>query len=193
MVAIQRVKQAIAGVALAAILAGGTLPAAAATWTVDHKKSSISFGGQHMGREFTGRFNGWTADIRFDPAKPADSRVRVVIDLASAKTGDAMYDKTLPTADWFDTAKTRQAVFEAASVRQKGPNAYEADGKLTIRGKSVPVRLPFTLKINGKSAVMDGKVVLKRTAWGIGQGSDAAGEWVSLDIPVQVHVEAVAK
>ena len=96
----------------------------------------------------------------------------------------------------FDPAKPEAAkvavTIDLASAKTGG-NAYVADGQLTMRGKAVPVKLPFTLTIAGNTATMDGKVTLKRTAWGIGSGSDAKGDWVSLDIPVQVKVVATAK
>jgi len=181
----------------AGLLLAGSLGLASAAeakpWAVDAKKSSISFSGQHVGKTFKGSFGAWQADIDFDPAKPEAAKVAVTIDLASAKTGDAMYDKTLPSADWFDVAKARQAKFVATKISKTGDNAYVADGTLTIRGKAVPVKMPFTLNINGDTATMDGKVTLTRTAWGIGSGSDAKGEWVSLKIPVQVKVVATAK
>lgn len=162
-------------------------------WVVDAKQSSISFSGQHVGKTFKGSFTTWQANINFDPARPEVAKVAVSIDLASAKTGDAMYDKTLPSADWFDIAKARQAKFVATKITKTGGNDYIADGQLTLRGKSVPVKLPFTLDIAGNTATMTGKMTVKRTAWGIGSGSDAKGEWVSLDIPVQVKVVATAK
>ena len=162
-------------------------------WAVDAKKSAITFSGQHVGKTFNGSFQTWQASIDFDPAKPEAAKVSVTINLASAQTGDAMYDKTLPSADWFDVAKARNATFTATRITKTGENSYVADGQLTIRGKSVPVKLPFTLAIAGNTATMDGKVTLTRTAWGIGSGSDAKGEWVSLQIPVQVKVVATAK
>ena len=180
-----------AGFVLASL--GAATVAEARPWAVDAKRSAITFSGQHVGKTFKGRFEAWQASIDFDPAKPEAAKVAVTIDLASAKTGEAMYDKTLPTADWFDAAKVRQAKFTATKITKTGGNAYVADGTLAIRGKAVPVKLPFTLNITGNTATMDGKVTLTRTAWGIGGGSDAKGEWVSLQIPVQVHVVATAK
>jgi len=182
----------VTGLMLAASLGLASI-AEAKPWSVDTRRSAISFSGQHVGKTFTGSFGAWQADIDFDPAKPEAAKVEVTIDLASAKTGDAMYDKTLSNADWFDVAKTRQARFVSSRIKKTGGNAYVADGTLNIRGRNVPVRLPFTLEIKGNTATMEGKVTLKRTNWGIGSRSDARGEWVSLDIPVDVKVVATAR
>lgn len=177
----------------AGLLLGLATAAGAKPWVVDARQSSITFSGQHVGKNFQGSFESWQAEIDFDPTRLDAAKVAVTIDLASASTGDAMYDKTLPSADWFDVARARQAKFVATKITRTGGSAYIADGQLTIRGKAVPVRLPFTLAIKGNTATMTGKTTLKRTVWGIGSGSDAKGDWVSLEIPVQVKVVAVAK
>src|SRR5262245_41732224 len=90
----------------------GPHTAAAAEWIVDAGQSRIAFSGTHTGHAFTGSFRNWTAAITFDPEDLAASRANVQVDLSSAATGDAVYDKALPTADWLDTARSATANFE---------------------------------------------------------------------------------
>jgi polyisoprenoid-binding protein YceI len=177
---------------LAATLCGAS-PAQAADWVIDAPKSSIVFSGNHAGTNFTGRFQKWSGQIRFDPAKLPEVKAVILIDLASALTGNKMYDGTLPQADWFATKASRTARFETSSIKAAANGSYVAHGSLTLRGVSVPVTLPFTLVITGKQAVMQGQTSVKRLAFGIGKTSDASGEWVSLDIPLKIKVVAVAK
>ena len=68
-----------------------------------------------------------------------------------------------------------------------------AEGTLTLRGAAVPVTLPFTLTLDGARAEMSGRAVLQRLDFGVGRGPDAAGAWVSLDIPVEVKVVATRR
>ena len=164
------------------------LPAAAGPWTVVPAESKIAFSGEHAGNKFKGTFEKWDASISFDPAGLPGSKATVTVALASAKTGDATYDKTLPTADWFDAAKGPSGVFETTAFRAKGGDAYEADATLSIRGVKVPVLFAFEFKSSGDTAKLTGKATLKRIDFGIGKGSDATGAWVSLDIPVEVTV-----
>ncbi len=168
-------------------------PALAADWTINPAKSSITFSGAHAGKNFTGVFLKWSGQIRLDAAKLADAKAVILIDLASAQTGNKMYDGTLPQDDWFSIKTNRQARFETSSIKATTTGSYVAQGTLSMRGVSVPVTLPFTLVISGKQAVMEGKASLKRMAFGIGKSSDASGEWVSLDIPLKIKVVAVAK
>ena len=162
--------------------------AMAGPWTVVPEGSSIGFSSEHAGDKFKGTFEKWDAKISFDPADLASSKAVVTVALASAKTGDATYDKTLPTADWFDVAKTPSGVFETTAFRAKGGDAFEADGTLTIRGVAVPVVFAFTFKPDGDGAKLEGQAALKRIAFGIGKGSDDNGTWVALDVPVTVRV-----
>ncbi|MEO1542862.1 MAG: YceI family protein [Pseudomonadota bacterium] len=164
------------------------LASKADTWAVNRDASTIAFSGTHAGAAFTGTFETWRADIQFDPADLTSAKADVRVDLTSANTGNMTYDKTLPTADWFDTNSSSEGRFVTNAFRAAGENAFEADGTLTIRSFEVPVTLAFTFERNGDSAVLKGKTKLKRMAFGIGKGSDASGAWVSLDIPVTVDV-----
>ncbi|MDR3532878.1 MAG: YceI family protein [Rhodopila sp.] len=165
-------------------------PALAADWAVDSAKSHLGFSGVQTGAPFQGSFGKWSAEIAFDPAHPEAGHAKVTIDLASAKTGDTQRDNALPQAEWFDVKAFPQASFEATGFIAKGGNSYEAPGRLTIRGISKDVVLPFTLSINGDQASAKGHLNLVRTGFGVGQGPWATGEWVALDVGVDVDLVA---
>jgi len=168
-------------------------PAFAADWTVDLTKSRLGFSGMQNGEAFKGAFGKWTADISFDPAHPEAGHAKVSIDLATAKTGDTQRDSALPQAEWFNVKATPTATFEATGFVAKGGEAYEAPGKLTLRGVTKDVVLPFTVTIKDGKAAAKGHLTLTRTAFGVGQGSWATGEWVALDVSVDVDIAATAR
>lgn len=183
------VRAALASVAaLAALQMTASSAMAATVWQVVPEKSRIGFAGTHAGRPFTGTFQSWQADIAFDPADLATSNAQVTIDLSSAVTGDATYDKTLPTVDWFNISAIAQSTFVTTGITSDGGKSFTAEGKLSIRGVDVPVALTFTFVETGDDAQLEGTALLKRLDFGIGKGSDAEGAWVSLDIPVTVSV-----
>jgi polyisoprenoid-binding protein YceI len=165
-------------------------PALAGDWTVDASKSHLGFSGVQNGAPFQGSFGKWTAEIAFDPAHPEAGHAKVTIDLASAKTGDAQRDGALPQAEWFDVKSSPQAMFEATGFVSKGGDAYEAPGKLTIRGITKDAVLPFTLSIAGDTAKAKGHLTLVRTGFGVGQGVWATADWVALDVGVDVDLTA---
>lgn len=178
---------------LAMIILSFSLPfnASAARWRVDYAHSHIGFSGTHAGNVFHGTFGAWLANIDFDSASPETSTVRTVIDLSSAATGNATYDATLPQAEWLDSTTQKQAVWQSTAIRRVGDNHYQADGTLTLRGKTVPVALDFTLEQGTDgTTTMHATPTLKRMDFGIGASSDAAGEWVSLDIGLDITIVA---
>ena len=178
--------------ALAALLIGaGT--AAAATWTVDPAKSRLGFTGSQTGTPFTGRFKTWTAAIEFDPAHPEAGHVSAKVDTASATTDDPQKDEALPTPDWFDASSFTTATFDAAGFAAKGGDGYETTGKLTLRGTAKDVVLPFTLTIAGDEARAVGHAKLMRTDFGVGQGAWTSGDYVALDVTVDLDLVATRK
>jgi len=168
-------------------------PASAAGWSVDPAKSELGFSAIQSGRTFEGRFKNWQADILFDPANLAASRVKVLIDMASASTADRQRDASLPESDWFDTKKFPQATFEAANFTAKGGNKFEAVGTLEIRGFKKNVTLPFTLDIAGDAAHAVGKLDILRTDYGVGQGEWTDGSVVGLTVSIAFDLSAKKK
>jgi polyisoprenoid-binding protein YceI len=168
-------------------------PALAADWTVDAAKSRVGFSGVQNGEAFKGDFGKWTAEIGFVPDHPEAGHAKVSINLASARTGDAQRDAALPQLEWFDVKTSPSASFEAKSFVAKGGDAYEAPGKLTIRGVSKDVVLPFTVTIQDGKAAAKGHLTLARMDFGVGQGSWSTGEWVALEVGVDVDITAAAR
>jgi polyisoprenoid-binding protein YceI len=171
-------------------LQAAAVPASAAEWAVDPNKSAITFSGVQVGTPFAGRFERFKAAVTFDPDKPEAGHAVVLVDLASARTGDVQRDEALPQKDWFDVRAESQARFEATRFVDKGRGDYEAVGTLTLRGSSRPVTLPFHLTLDGGTARAAGHVGLVRTDFGVGQGPWASGQWVGLDVGVEIDITA---
>ena len=170
-----------------------TAPAAKPTtqaWTVDKANSRIRFRSAFSGTAFEGGFGKWDAQINFDPKNLAGSKVVVTVDLASAVSGDADRDSTLPTADWFDIGKTPRASFTSTSIKDLGGGKYQAAGTLSLKGVSKAIVLPFTLAIPGDTAKMSGQVVLNRRDYKVGEGQFTGADTVPFDVTVPVTVTA---
>ncbi|HTI68178.1 MAG TPA: YceI family protein [Caulobacteraceae bacterium] len=187
---------ALAGPALAAAPAK-TAPAPAAkpaagapAWTIDKATSKIRFKSAFSGTAFEGGFSRWDAQINFDPKNLAGSKAVVTIDLASAASGDADRDQTLPTEEWFNVAKSPRATFTTGAIRSLGGDRYQAAGTLNLKGVSRPVVLPFTLAITGDQAKMTGTTVLNRSQFNVGQGQFSGADTVPFEVTVTVTVNA---
>ncbi|HWA90816.1 MAG TPA: YceI family protein [Rhizomicrobium sp.] len=160
-----------AAVLLAALLAA-TPALAAPHWNVDAGKSKLGFTVQWAGQPFRATFKSWKANIAFDPADLAHSMADVTIDVASLGSGDDEMDDGVKGAQGFQASQFATARFTTTSIAHKSGNDYVAAAKLTIRGQTKPVTLPFTLTIDGNTAHMKGQATVSRMDFGIGQGGD---------------------
>ena len=93
--------------------------------------------------------------------------------------------------DWFNVLDFPQAMFQTTGFTAKGGNAYEARGKLTMKGTAKEVVLPFTLNLSDKLAVMKGETVLQRMDFKVGRGGQFETEVpVSASVKILVNVTA---
>jgi polyisoprenoid-binding protein YceI len=182
------------------VLLAGVGAVQAATYELNPGNSRIGFSGTHAGKAFTGVFEQWQGVLKFDPTSAetlAKSTLTVSIRTASAKTGNAMYDGTLPTADWFNSGQHPQAGFQSQSITATGiSNTYLVTGELNLR--NVRQSVSFTVVLAGPAAAnaplkANAALTLNRLAYGIGQQSDPQAAWVSQEIGLQIGVEAAAK
>jgi Uncharacterized conserved protein len=166
--------------ALTAMLA--TAPAVAADY-VQAPGSTLAFASRYDGELFTGRFSRFDTKLSFDPASPETGTLDVTIGLASASTGNDDRDTTLKAAEFFDVARFAQARYTANGFRKLDDDRYAADGTLELRGVRKPVTLTFTWK-DGAQPVLEGRAVVKRLDFGVGEG-----DWAdTASIPNEVNV-----
>lgn len=146
------------------------------------EKSSLTFTAIQNGAPVEGEFKRLTADIRFDPAQLEQSSVAVEVDLASVAAAYENVASELQKGEWFDVAHFPKAVVRTTKITQVTPtageaNLYYADATLTLRDKTLPVVINFSLpRYTPEEAIAEGRVTLLRTAFGVGQG-----EWKNTD------------
>ena len=163
---------------------------AADLWQVNADDSSIEFTGTQLGAEFDGKFKTFTAEIAFAPDDLAGSKVRVLIDIASADTGNADRDSQIISADWYDAGQWPTAKFETKSFVEVAPGKYEAIADLTIRDVTQEVVLPFDLEISDRKAEVEGRLTIKRTDFGVGQGQWSDTSQVGDAVTIKIDIDA---
>jgi len=163
--------------------------AMANSYAVNYETSQISFSGEHAGQAFQGEFTDFETTINFDPDNLANSFITVLFQTASATTGNAMYDGTLPSADWFDVKNYPTATFASRSFRENADGTYTVEGALTLKETVRNIAFDFTL--TGEDPVhAKAQFFMDRLAYNIGVKSDPQAEWVSKDIKITLHLEA---
>lgn len=156
-----------------------------ANWLV--QSGTLGIAVTQMGSAVQGSFASWAAQIQFDaPEAPGPAgQVEVTIDIASLTLGSITAQAM--GADYFDSAQFPSAVFKADIV--KLTEGYEARGTLTLKGKEVPVTLPFALEQDGNTARMRGALTLNRMDFGIGE-SQSDESTLAFAVDVNVELEA---
>jgi len=134
------------------------------------QQSSITFVSRQMGVPVEGSFKKFAAQIAVNPAKPEAGTARIDIELASIDTGSAEADEEVAGKAWFDTKNHPTASFISGSISSLGKGRYEVLGKMTLKGKTLDIKAPFTLKQDADTLVLDGQFPLKRLDYGIGSG-----------------------
>lgn len=187
-------KRLFAGLLLASLSLTLSLPVLAAPYAVDPARSTVAFSGTHAGERFTGSFKTFTAEIDFDPANLGASSLKVSFDPASATTGNAMYDGTLPQADWFNVKAFPAATFVSSKIEAGADGAYVATGTLTIRDVAREISFPFTLTpLDQAPVTARASLTLDRLAFALGARSDPKAEWVGQEIEITIEVVASPK
>lgn len=106
---------------------------------------------------------------------PADGPIRldVRIDAAALTASDALTERRLKGADFFDVARHPQVSFAGAGLRATGPATGTIDGTLTARGVSRPasVTVRFSRPVaelgTGGGFQVAAATVIDRTAFGM--------------------------
>jgi polyisoprenoid-binding protein YceI len=164
--------------------------ASAAEWRIEPANSRLSFAGTQGGRPFEGLFEKFTVNVRFDEADLPASKAVVVIDMASARTGNAQGDDAVKGQDWLAVATYPLGRFETKSFRHLGGDRYEADAALTIRDVQKPVVLPFILEKAGGGTRARGELTIDRTDFGVGQGQWASPQLVAHEVTIRFDLLA---
>ena len=148
-------------------------------------QSSIQFTAKQMGVPLEGHFKKFGAQIAFDPAKLATSRIAFTVDTGSATLGSRETDAELPKPTWFNVPQFPQATFQSSSIKALGGGKFDVAGKLTIKGQSRDVTVPVTLTQSGATTTATGTLALKRLAYKIGENEWADTSMVADDVHVQ--------
>ena len=147
------------------------LPASAADFTVLRpQQSSVAFVSKQMGVPVEGSFRKFSATFRVNPAKPEQGRARIDIDLTSIDTGNDDANQEAAGKAWFDSKKYPTASFVSGQVKALGKGRYEVIGDMTIKGKTLKIRAPFTLEQKSGTLIVAGSFPIRRLDYGIGSG-----------------------
>ncbi len=169
-------------------LVGVSTGVAARDYAVLADKSSLAFTATYEGEGFEGRFTRFTPRVAIDDADPANTKIEADIDMASANTDNEERDETLGTAEFFDTARYAQAKFRTTSCHGPPPK-FECDATLTIRDRTQPMSIAFTLAdAPDGNATLAADTIVRRSQFEVGTGDWTDTELIADEVAVRVRL-----
>ena len=115
------------------------------TFQIDKGHTNVSFEVNRFGTvNVSGRFDDFSGQLTYDATENVVKSVSFSIVVNSLNTGHEIRDGHLLGEMWLDADSHKKINFECENV-VKGPDGFTAIGKLTIRGVSQDVRLPFEI------------------------------------------------
>lgn len=169
--------------------------AEALSYQIDPVHSQVIFNVEHNGfsRSF-GRLRVTDGTIRFDRDDWSKSSVDAVIDLTSVDMGDKDWDKVLRGSDLLDADRAHTAHYVSDSVEKKSDDEGIVHGKLTLRGVTLPLDIPFRVNRVGKTiyglhtvAGFSAQVTIDRTTYGMASNRNSIGT----NVAVWLEIEAI--
>lgn len=170
-----------------------TSPGFAEQWMVDYGRSRLGFTVSWAKEPFSAVFKSWQAKISFDPDDLAHANADVTVDLASEASDEPDFDDGLKGYQGFQVSQFPTAHFTADHFVHESGKSYVAQGRLSLKGVTKDISLPFTLAIDGVHAHMKGTADVMRTDFGVGQGIWSAPSPVAREIAVTVDIYATRR
>ena len=144
-----------------------------------------------------GRFKEVTGELSYDPDRPSDTRVNLVVNTASVDINNAEHNELLRSPEFFDAAEFPTMRFTSTATATQPDGTMVVDGDLTIRGITKRIAIPVALRMtqrDGASAAarFDTTFDIDRTEFGLNGLPKTKGFNIPISKRVQIHVSIAA-
>lgn len=180
------------------VAANATNPAKSPTreiaeWKIIPAESKLEFNAIRENSNISGSFKKFDGKIFFDKNQLQKSSVTINIDMDSLDVPFGEVASVLQGATWLAVKTFSQATFTADRFTLlNGDQNFLADGKLTIKGKTLPASVEFTLEQYSETAARAvGKATIRRSTYGIGDRDLKKSNGVKDEVEVKFTVNAV--
>ncbi|MBC7904697.1 MAG: YceI family protein [Gemmatimonadaceae bacterium] len=153
------------------------------------EKSKVSFTIKNFGVNTNGTFKAPEAKVIFDPAALAKSSIDASIDVASVNTGVEGRDNHLRKQEYFYVEKYPKMTFQSTQIRAgEKSGSYIAHGRLTIRGITKEIDLPFSATTVADGMRFETQFQLDRRQFKVGGNSLVMSDNVNVSIILVTRV-----
>jgi polyisoprenoid-binding protein YceI len=175
---------------IAAAISLASTSSHAANVQVDAAKSTVHVTFKQMNVPVQAQFKKFTATIDYNSAKPENSKAQVEIDAGSLNLPAPEYNAEVLKKEWFNAAQFPKASFTSTAMKSSGPGKLDVTGNLTIKGKTVLVSFPLSIKTEGKSNSFEGSLPIKRLTFNIGEGEWKDTSMIADEVMIKFKVVA---
>lgn len=151
-------------------------------------ESEVTFGYRQMGVPLEGKFNQFSAQLRFDPVKLGKAQAKIDIGIASIDTGSDEANAEVVGKPWFNAKAFPVASFVSSGLKALGGDRYEASGKLSIKGRTLDVKVPVTFRPAGGKGRFEGAFSINRLDYAIGEGAWSDVDTVANEIQIRFRL-----
>jgi polyisoprenoid-binding protein YceI len=137
--------------------------------------STVTFVIKNAGLKVDGKLEGLQTTIKFDSQNLVTSSIEASVETQTINTDNKSRDGHLRKEDYFDVAKYPKMSIKSVSFSKDGNN-YKGKFKLTIKGVTKEIEIPFSYIENGNSATLKGSFTINRLDYTVGGSS-----WVMAD------------
>ena len=144
-----------------------------------------------------GHFTEVAGELSYDPARPADTRVNLLVNTASVDINDAEHNELLRSQEFFDAAEFPTMRFTSTATSTQQDGTMVVDGDLTIRGITKRIAIPVALRTTQQdgaqtAARFDTTFDIDRTDFGLNGAPKTKGFNISISKRVRIHVSIAA-
>jgi len=148
--------------------------------------SSVSFKIKNAGFTTDGKFGALTGTIIFDAAKSYSNSIDVSVDSKAINTGNGTRDVHLKKKEYFDIDTYPKINMKGASFAKAKDGTFKGYFKLTLKGKTKDVVVPFSFTEKDGKGLFKGAFTIDRLDYGVGENSMVLSDNATITIEVNV-------
>ena len=162
-----------------------TLKGTAQVYQPADAKSTVKFSIKNFGIATGGDFKGLQGTITWDPTDPGKSLFDITVDAATVNTNVESRDNHLRKEEYFNAEQYPKISFKSVKITSSGKaGSFTAYGKLTLKGITAAISIPFTVTAKDDGCLFEGSFQLDRRDYKVGGNSAVLGDNVTISLSV---------
>lgn len=150
------------------------------------KSSAIIFKIKNAGITVDGSFSGLEADIHFNQLKPEEATITASVNTKTVNTNNKMRDEHIRKPEYFDAEKFPKITLTSTKIEKTGPITFKGTFKLTMKGVTKEVIIPFTFMKIPEKTEFKGSFTINRRDYGVGGNSISMADNVTITMTINV-------